>query len=118
MVPFERSMSPVARASFPSKFHFSAALYFMLMPGLPRLCRETVTCEEPLLTVDRQMGLNIVHPDGKVNELDQRWNEIKAWPSTQRQSSTGCSMTLNPTRVFFTVSHLVVKSAQCDTDAK
>ena len=23
-------------------------------------------CEEPLLTVDRQMGLNIVHPDGKV----------------------------------------------------
>ena len=25
-----------------------------------------VTCEEPLLTVDRQMGLNIVHPEGKV----------------------------------------------------
>ncbi|KLO15405.1 pseudouridine synthase [Schizopora paradoxa] len=24
-----------------------------------------VTCEEPLLTVDRQMGLNIVHPEGK-----------------------------------------------------
>ncbi|OAX37786.1 pseudouridine synthase [Rhizopogon vinicolor AM-OR11-026] len=24
-----------------------------------------ITCEEPLLTVDRQMGLNIVHPDGK-----------------------------------------------------
>jgi hypothetical protein len=23
-------------------------------------------CEEPLLTVDRQMGLNIVHPEGKV----------------------------------------------------
>lgn len=27
---------------------------------------EEVVCEEPLLTVDRQMGLNIVHPDGKV----------------------------------------------------
>lgn len=27
--------------------------------------REPVTCSEPLLTVDRQMGLNIVHPDGK-----------------------------------------------------
>ncbi|GLB37931.1 putative RNA pseudouridylate synthase [Lyophyllum shimeji] len=26
---------------------------------------EEVTCEEPLLTVDRQMGLNIVHPEGK-----------------------------------------------------
>jgi len=25
-----------------------------------------VVCEAPLLTVDRQMGLNIVHPDGKV----------------------------------------------------
>lgn len=24
-----------------------------------------VVCEEPLLTVDRQMGLNIVHPEGK-----------------------------------------------------
>jgi tRNA pseudouridine32 synthase len=28
---------------------------------------EEVTCEEPLLTVDRQMGLNIVHPEGKVS---------------------------------------------------
>jgi len=27
---------------------------------------EEVTCDEPLLTVDRQMGLNIIHPDGKV----------------------------------------------------
>ncbi|KAI0789631.1 pseudouridine synthase [Abortiporus biennis] len=24
-----------------------------------------ITCEQPLLTVDRQMGLNIVHPEGK-----------------------------------------------------
>jgi len=28
--------------------------------------REEIVCEQPLLTVDRQMGLNIVHPDGKV----------------------------------------------------
>lgn len=28
--------------------------------------RAEVVCEEPLLTVDRQMGLNIVHPEGKV----------------------------------------------------
>ncbi|KAG1737942.1 pseudouridine synthase [Suillus occidentalis] len=26
---------------------------------------EETTCEKPLLTVDRQMGLNIVHPEGK-----------------------------------------------------
>ncbi|KAJ7125407.1 hypothetical protein C8R44DRAFT_831093 [Mycena epipterygia] len=26
---------------------------------------EEIVCEEPLLTTDRQMGLNIVHPDGK-----------------------------------------------------
>ena len=28
---------------------------------------EEIVCEEPLLTVDRQMGLNIVHPEGKVH---------------------------------------------------
>ena len=28
--------------------------------------RKETVCEEPLLTVDRQMGLNIVHPEGKV----------------------------------------------------
>jgi len=27
---------------------------------------EEVVVEQPLLTVDRQMGLNIVHPQGKV----------------------------------------------------
>ncbi|KAJ7750120.1 pseudouridine synthase [Mycena maculata] len=26
---------------------------------------EEIVCEEPLITIDRQMGLNIVHPDGK-----------------------------------------------------
>lgn len=31
------------------------------------LFRQEVTCEEPLVTVDRQMGLNIVHPEGKVS---------------------------------------------------
>ena len=29
---------------------------------------EEIVCEKPLLTVDRQMGLNIVHPDGKVKK--------------------------------------------------
>ncbi|KIP03608.1 hypothetical protein PHLGIDRAFT_31741 [Phlebiopsis gigantea 11061_1 CR5-6] len=30
-----------------------------------RFPEEEVICEQPLLTVDRQMGLNIVHPEGK-----------------------------------------------------
>ncbi|KAJ7478617.1 pseudouridine synthase [Mycena galericulata] len=29
---------------------------------------EEIMCREPLLTIDRQMGLNIVHPDGKPAE--------------------------------------------------
>jgi tRNA pseudouridine synthase 9 len=29
---------------------------------------DEVVCEKPLITVDRQMGLNIVHPEGKVND--------------------------------------------------
>ncbi|KAH7099924.1 pseudouridine synthase [Auriculariales sp. MPI-PUGE-AT-0066] len=28
-------------------------------------CREEIVVDQPMLTVDRQMGLNIVHPDGK-----------------------------------------------------
>ncbi|OBZ69918.1 Uncharacterized protein C18B11.02c [Grifola frondosa] len=34
-----------------------------------RFPEEEVTCEEPLLTIDRQMGLNIVHPEGKAGRL-------------------------------------------------
>ncbi|KAJ7601091.1 pseudouridine synthase [Mycena floridula] len=30
-----------------------------------RFPEEEIICEQPLLTVDRQMGLNIVHPEGK-----------------------------------------------------
>ncbi|THH29543.1 hypothetical protein EUX98_g4651 [Antrodiella citrinella] len=30
-----------------------------------RFPEHEVICEEPMLTIDRQMGLNIVHPDGK-----------------------------------------------------
>ena len=34
--------------------------------------REEVICDEPLLTVDRQMGLNIVHPEGKACKLQYK----------------------------------------------
>ncbi|GAA6022156.1 hypothetical protein JCM11491_005108 [Sporobolomyces phaffii] len=30
--------------------------------------RETITCEEPLLTLDRQVGVNVVHPDGRESK--------------------------------------------------
>ncbi|TNY23226.1 pseudouridine synthase [Rhodotorula diobovata] len=30
-----------------------------------------VVCEEPLLTIDRQIGVNVVHPDGRVRFLPQ-----------------------------------------------
>lgn len=28
-----------------------------------------IVCEEPLLTIDRQVGVNVVHPDGRVSVL-------------------------------------------------
>jgi 23S rRNA-/tRNA-specific pseudouridylate synthase len=33
---------------------------------------EEVVVDQPLLTVDRQMGLNIVHPEGKVRVRSPR----------------------------------------------
>ncbi|KAG5644501.1 hypothetical protein DXG03_008243 [Asterophora parasitica] len=41
---------------------------------------EEITCEEPLLTVDRQMGLNIVHPEGKPAKTI--FNRIRYDPNT------------------------------------
>jgi 23S rRNA-/tRNA-specific pseudouridylate synthase len=37
---------------------------------------EEVVVEQPLLTVDRQMGLNIVHPEGKVRVRNPRENHL------------------------------------------
>ncbi|KAF8591069.1 pseudouridine synthase [Ramaria rubella] len=42
--------------------------------------RDEVICEEPMLTVDRQMGLNIVHPDGKPART--KFNRIFYDPKT------------------------------------
>ncbi|KAI0767185.1 pseudouridine synthase [Fomes fomentarius] len=36
-----------------------------------------VICEEPLLTVDRQMGLNIVHPEGKARPAKTVFTRIR-----------------------------------------
>lgn len=41
----------------------TALVLFPVLFGSPRT---EIICEEPMLTVDRQMGLNIVHSDGKV----------------------------------------------------
>ena len=50
--------------------------------------REEVICEEPLLTVDRQMGLNIVHPEGKVSyySRDLCWNILNSCNSAARKN--------------------------------
>jgi hypothetical protein len=68
---------------------------------------EEVVVDQPLLTVDRQMGLNIVHPEGKVRisrpleHVDQMPTCLL--PSRQKLSSDGCTMTEAPTRAYFTV---------------
>ncbi|KAF9021528.1 pseudouridine synthase, partial [Hymenopellis radicata] len=41
---------------------------------------EEIVCDEPLLTVDRQMGLNIVHPEGK--HAKTVFNRIRYDPET------------------------------------
>lgn len=57
---------PVAMASFQrSCLSLLNDLFQKQLIGLKY--SEEVVCEEPLLTVDRQMGLNIVHPEGKVH---------------------------------------------------
>jgi hypothetical protein len=38
----------------------------VMLPVMRLRCSGQVRCDQPLLTVDRQMGLNIVHPEGKV----------------------------------------------------
>lgn len=69
--------------------------------------RGEVVCEEPLLTVDRQMGLNIVHPEGKVCKLTsaplKKAQCSVALCSMRRQFSLACTTMLYPTPVFFTV---------------
>ncbi|GJJ08255.1 hypothetical protein Clacol_002465 [Clathrus columnatus] len=39
--------------------------YIARCRGLTKSIRDEVFCNQPLLTVDRQMGLNVVHPQGK-----------------------------------------------------
>jgi hypothetical protein len=53
-----------ARGGFPRESALSGS--DSQLPHVELLNREETVCEEPLLTVDRQMGLNIVHPEGKV----------------------------------------------------
>ena len=50
-----------AKANFQSTWNHTRFIPCFI--GSPRT---EIICEEPMLTVDRQMGLNIVHSDGKV----------------------------------------------------
>ena len=49
---------------------FPGHAWASLIPDSPSISEE-ITVEQPLLTVDRQMGLNIVHPEGKVRRQRQ-----------------------------------------------
>jgi hypothetical protein len=52
----------------------SASLTLSLMVTM---CREEMTVDQSLLTVDRQMGLVICTPDGKVRDLEVRGVSIQ-----------------------------------------
>lgn len=43
----------------------------LTLPLFPLPTSGEVVCEEPLLTIDRQIGVNVVHPDGRVRFLPQ-----------------------------------------------
>jgi hypothetical protein len=71
MVKSAKSILLAAKGSSPREFFLS----FTHMGVVRNGPSEETTCEEPLLTVDRQMGLNIVHPEGKVRAgLSCWWN--------------------------------------------
>jgi hypothetical protein len=54
-----------AKANFQSTWYHTRSFHWFIESS-----RTEIICEEPMLTVDRQMGLNIVHPDGKVMSQD------------------------------------------------
>lgn len=47
----------ISRVSFESSLAFWRA---------DTACRGEIVCEHPLLTISTQVGINVVHPDGKV----------------------------------------------------
>lgn len=68
-----------------------------------------VVCDQPLLTVDRQMGLNIVHPEGKVKLQSHELITLTLMPfdlriSLLRRYSRGYITTPTPIPVFCIVS--------------
>jgi len=58
--------------------------------------------DKPLLTVDRQMGLVIVTPEGKVSLIDFAADKLTG--RSRRRSSSGSHTTRRGIRVSFTVS--------------
>lgn len=66
------------------------------------MSRERIIVDKPLLTVDRQMGLVIVTPEGKVSLIDFAADKLTG--RNQRRSSSGYHTTRRGIRVLFTVS--------------
>jgi tRNA pseudouridine synthase 9 len=55
-------------------------------------CREEVRCDALLLTVDRQIGLNVVHPDGKeaATVFERVWYDARSDTSVVRCAFFSC----------------------------
>lgn len=71
--------------------------------------REQVVVDQPLLCVDRQMGMNIVHPEGKVCISSLYAVSHSRYISTPRLYLIACSMTPYPTRVSCIVGVLSLR---------
>ena len=79
---------------------------------------EEVVVEQPLLTVDRQMGLNIVHPEGKVGYMftsfvkqgSPKRRLVVSLPSRPRPFSDDCTMIEAQRRAYFIVRNIVVSN--------
>lgn len=82
-----------------------------LLPRLWHLSgREETVCEEPLLTVDRQMGLNIVHPEGKVHSKSGQYASCEAsvLSSQRKQFSILFGMTQTQIALLSNVGPIVI----------
>lgn len=47
-----------------------------------------VICEEPLLTIDRQIGVNVVHPEGRVRSIASSLGFSSLTLRTEQDSKT------------------------------
>lgn len=63
---------------------------------------EEVVCDEPLLTIDRQIGVNVVHPEGRVSFCDTSSHLHVQWKLTKFPAfQTMLSIANQPSKTLF-----------------